>query len=81
MSDKAENRIGEMITDMAIQRDGYAKRWIVEQIDTSYLPSRKRIFGIFKTEERAKKIIESIKETNNIKYEVYSIKYDEYPAW
>lgn len=51
MSNIVETNIGEMITNMAIQREGYAKRWIVEQIDTSFLPPLRRIQGMFKTEE------------------------------
>ena len=78
-----ENKIGEMIIDSAIQREGYAKRWVVEQIDTSFLPPRRRIQGVFKTEQRANNYVKGLErlEYNNIKYEVYSILFDEYAVW
>ena len=78
-----ENKIGEMIIDSAIQREGYAKRWVVEQIDTSFLPPRRRIQGMFKTEERANNYVKELEslEYNTIKYEVYSILFDEYEVY
>lgn len=78
-----ENRIGEMIIDSAIQREGYAKRWVVEQIDTSFLPPRRRIQGMFKTEQRANNYVKELErlEYNNIKFEVYSMLFDEYEVY